>query len=254
MEKEKREQARRRVWEEFKEGKDRIKELEKIVSEYPDFMSPYSDIASCYFRLDDIDNTIRAYQRIIDLKDTFDLVWDDELGKAYLFTGNYDKAIAIFEKSRVMSYRQGVFHAFAYLKKGEKEKFEEQFTKWISEDLEKSFDHYDYLKYIKLLFDEEEAKLIEEMWNKYHEKYSEMDRYKLYCRLYKQHYLNFALDEEEFDDDDFEIPAKLNRSQFEELSDEYLYLDRKMMFGEPDDADKEKYFELQDLLFADTIY
>ena len=50
--------------------------------------------------------------------------------------------------------------------------------------------------------------------------------------------------EEEFDDDDFEIPAKLNRSQFEELSDEYLYLERKMMFGDPDDTDKEKYFEL----------
>jgi len=92
------------------------------------------------------------------------------------------------------------------------------------------------------------------MWNNYHEKYSKMDKYKLYFELYKQHYLNFALDKEEFDDDDFEMPAKLNRSQFEELSDEYLYLEQKMMLGDPDDTDKEKYFELQDLLFADTIY
>jgi len=58
----------------------------------------------------------------------------------------------------------------------------------------------------------------------------------------------------DYNEDDFEIPAKLNRSQFEELSNEYLYLERKMMFGDPDDTDKEKYFELQDLLFANIIY
>jgi hypothetical protein len=39
-----------------------------------------------------------------------------QLGKAYLFTTNYEQAIATLEQSEVISYDQGLFLAFAYLK------------------------------------------------------------------------------------------------------------------------------------------
>jgi hypothetical protein len=80
-----------------------------------------------------------------------------------------------------------------------------------------------------------------------------MDSYKLYCELYKQHYIKPHLDKEDIDDDDFEIPAKLNKAKFEELKMEYLHLDRKTMFGDLDDADYDRYFALKDLLFGDVV-
>ena len=91
---------------------------------------------------------------------------------------------------------------------------------------------------------------------KYYDKYSNMSPYQLYCELYKQHYVKPGIDEEGFYDEDFEfeIPPKLSRSKFEELKSEYLYLDRKTMFGDANDAEFERYFELRDLLFGDIIF
>ena len=206
------------------------------------------------FRTLEVENAIEAYQRIIDLKNTFKLVWDNELGKAYLYTKNYDKSIEMLENSKVFSYDQGLFLAFAYLKKNNQKKFKEQFHKWISEDLEKSFERHYYMRHINLLFSEKEAKLIIDLWDKYHDKYFEMDKYKFYCVLYKQHYLKTYMTDDLLDDDDFEIPQKLNRSKFEYLSSVYLHLNKKTMIGDANDDDYEKYFELRDLLFADVIY
>ena len=77
--KEKREDARDNIWETAKDIQERIRGLEKIISEYPEYMCPYSDIADSYLALDDIDNAIKTYQGIIDLRDTFDFVWHDDL-------------------------------------------------------------------------------------------------------------------------------------------------------------------------------
>ena len=81
-----------------------------------------------------------------------------------------------------------------------------------------------------------------------------MDKYKLYCELYKQHYVRPEFNDDDFDDDDFEIPQKLSKKQFEILKSEYFYFDSKTMFGDADDADYDKLFELRDLLFADTLW
>jgi len=227
--KEKCEEAMRSAWDKSKNVRDRIKRLEKVVSEYPEYMNPLSDIAVSYLEIGDIDNAMKTYQKIIDLKDTFEFVWNNELGKAYLFTNDLEKAIERLEEFNVngYDYDNGLFIAFAYLKKGDRKKFEGQFAKWISEDLEKSFDQYNYKEYIKALFNKTESTFIENIWNKYYEKYSNMESYKLYCELYKQHYIRSKIDDDEFDDEDIEIPAKLSRAKFEELKTEYLYLDRK---------------------------
>ena len=248
------EQARHKAWDNSKNVHDRILMLEKVISDYPEYMIPYSDIAVSYVEIGEVENAIEAYQRIIDLKNTFKLVWDNELGKAYLYTKNYDKSIEMLENSKVFSYDQGLFLAFAYLKKNNQKKFKEQFHKWISEDLEKSFERHYYMRHINLLFSEKEAKLIIDLWDKYHDKYFEMDKYKFYCVLYKQHYLKTYMTDDLLDDDDFEIPQKLNRSKFEYLSSVYLHLNKKTMIGDANDDDYEKYFELRDLLFADVIY
>lgn len=246
------------AWDKAKNPQDRIRKLEKVVSEYPKDMTPLSDIAVSYLQMDEVDNAIKMYQNIIDLKDTFNSVWENELGKAYLFTNNFDKAIKtleVFEKHG-HDVSNGLFIAFTYLKKDDRKKFKEQFDKWISKNIEKSFDQYFYRKYIKALFDEKESKFIEKVWDKYYEKYFSMEPYNLYCELYKQYYDRPETDEEDFDDGDdyvFTVPDKLSRSEFEELRVEYLYLDRKTMFGDADDADYDRLFELGELLFADTV-
>jgi hypothetical protein len=81
-----------------------------------------------------------------------------------------------------------------------------------------------------------------------------MEPYKLYCELYKQQYMRSKIDDEGFDEENIEIPAKLSRAKFEELKTEYLYLDRKAMFGDADDPEYDRWFELKDLLFADVIF
>jgi tetratricopeptide (TPR) repeat protein len=249
------EEERQEIWVKAKDIQDRIKRLEKAALKYPEEMTILSDIAYSYLAIEDIDNAVRTYQKTIDLKDSFEHVWDNELGEAYLFTKNYEKAIEILETSNVISYHQGLFLAFAYLKAGDRKKFKEQFDKWISENLEKSFEFGNYDQYINALFGDEDARFIEDVWDKYYEKYSGMDPYKLYCELYKQNYIRPMFDEEDFEDDDFEIPAKLNRAQFEALSSEYCYLDRRMMFSidEMTEEEKDRYFGLKDLLFADIV-
>ena len=252
------EEETQEIWIKANDVQDRIKRLEKAALKYPEEMTILSDIASSYLDLDidDIDNAVKTYQKIIDLKDTFRLVWDTELGEAYLLTGNYEKAIEILENSSVTDYQQGLFLAFAYLKAGDRKRFKEQFDNWILENLEHAFELGSYKQYIRALFSDEDAGFIEDAWDKHYEKYSSMDPYKLYCKLYKQHYIRpgFVFDEEDFEDDDFEIPAKLNKAQFEALSGEYCYLDRRMMFSidELSREEKDRYFELKDLLFADV--
>jgi len=251
------EEETQEIWIKANDVPDRIKRLEKAALKYPEEMTILSDIASSYLDIDDIDNAVKTYQKIIDLKDTFRLVWDTELGEAYLLSGNYEKAIEILENSSVTDYQQGLFLAFAYLKAGDRKKFKEQFDNWILENLEHSFELGSYKQYISALFSDEDAGFIEDAWDKYYEKYSSMDPYKLYCKLYKQHYIRpgFEFDDEDFEDDDFEIPAKLNRAQFEALSGEYCHLDRRMMFSidELSREEKDRYFELKDLLFADVV-
>lgn len=245
------------AWHKAKDIRERIKKLEKIASEYPEDMISLSDIACSYLDIDEIDNAIKMYQRIIDLKDTFSFVWENELGKAYLFVNDFDKAVKTLKEFDAHGFDSGngLFIAFAYLKKGDKKKYEKQFNTWISEGLEKSFNQYYYSKYIKALFNEKESKFIKKTWDKYYEKYSSMEPYKLYCELYKQHYSRSTIDEDDFDDD-FErspIPPKLSRAEFENLKAEYLYLDRKTMFGDADDSDYDRWFELEDLLFAEVV-
>lgn len=250
---EKCEEERISAWDKSKNIQQRISNLKKVITKYPEFMTPYSDIAVSYLDTDDIENAVKTYQQIINKKATFKLIWDNNLGKAYLFTDNYPKAIETLKNSTVISYNQGLFLALSYLKNGDKKEAIDQFDKWISEDIEKSFEQYRYNKYLSTLLNDEEKILIENKWNEYERMYSSMEPYQLYCKLYKNHYLKSGMDD--IDDDDFEIPPKYNKNKFEELSNEYLYLDRKSMFGDDmNDSDYDRYFELQDLLFAETIF
>lgn len=243
--------ATHRAWENAKDAQDRIHILEKTALGYPEYIQPLSDMAVSYLEMDEIDNAIDVYQRIIDLQDKFKTIWENDLGKAYLFLNDYEKAIEHLKRFEVIGYdhSNGLFIAFTYLKKGEINRFKRVFDKWISKDLDKSNRQYYYKKYIKALFNEEEIKIIENEWNKYSEILSNMTPYQRYCKAYEQYCDKLSIDDdeadggvydesdEEPDDDDFEIPPGLKISQFEELVDEYLYLDFKTMFGEASQED-----------------
>lgn len=252
---EKCEEERHNAWDKSENIQQRISKLKQVVSEYSEFMTPLSDIAVSYLDTGDTENAVKTYQQIISKKAVFEHVWDNDLGKAYLFTENYPKAIEIFKKSTVISYDQGLFLSLSYLKNGDRKEAEDQFDKWISDDIEKSFNQYKYKKYLETLLNDNEKSLIENKWNEYDKLYSDMEPYQLYCKLYKEHYLKSEMGENDFEDEDFEIPPKFSKSKFEELTNEYLYLDRQSIFGDGmNDSDYDRYFKLQDLLFAETIF
>jgi len=246
--------ARHHAWETATSVAERIQKLTQIAVDYPESMTTFADIAASYLDMHDLDKARTTYQKIIDQQGTFAFIWDNELGKAYLFTNDYGKAIATLEQSHVLSYDQGLFLAFAYLKHGEKQQCTTQFQRWIEEDLTRAFAQYSYDKYIKALFTEAEAQYIDDLWTTYAEQYTNMEPYQLYCALYKQYYVKPGFDADDFDDEDFEIPPKLSKATFETLTAEYLALDRQVMFGHPDDAAYERYDALRDLLFAETIF
>jgi hypothetical protein len=246
--------ARRNAWETATSVQERIHKLAQVAADYPESMTTFADIAASYLAMDDRDNARRTYQHIVDHQRQFAHIWADELGKAYLFTHDAEKAIATLEQSHVLSYDQGLFLAFAYLKHGEQQQCTTQFQHWLEEDLTRAFAQYSYDKYMKALFNEEETQYIDDLWTTYAEKYTNMEPYQLYCALYKQFYVKPGLDADDFDDEDFEIPPKLSKATFETLTAEYLALNRQVMFGHPDDAVHERYFALRDLLFAETIF
>jgi hypothetical protein len=246
--------ARRNAWETATSVQERIHKLTQVAADYPEFMTTFADIAASYLDMHDLDKARTTYQHIVDHQRQFAHIWANELGKAYLFTNDYGKAITTLEQSEVISYDQGLFLAFAYLKHGKQQKCATQFQRWIEEDLTRAFGQYAYDKYIKALFNEEETQYIGDLWKTYFEKYTNMEPYQLYCELYKQLYVRPGFDEDDIDDEDFEIPPKLSKATFETLTAEYLALDRQLMFGHPDDAAYERYFALRDLLFAETIF
>ena len=246
--------ARHNAWETATSVQERIHKLTQVAADYPESMTTFADLATSYLDMHDLDKARTTYQHIVDHQRHFAHIWANELGKAYLFTNDYGKAIATLEQSEVLSYDQGLFLAFAYLKNGEQQKCATQFRQWIDEHLERAFAQYAYNKYMKALFTAEESHYIDTLWYRYHEKYEDMEPYQFYCALYKQHYLQPGFDADDIDDEDFEIPPKLSKATFETLTAEYLALDRKLMFGHPDDAEYEQYFALRDLLFAETIF
>jgi len=246
--------ARHNAWETATSVSERIQKLEQVAADYPEYMTTLADIATSYLNMHDLDKARTTYQKIIDQQGTFAFIWDNELGKAYLFTHDAEKAIATLERSEVISYDQGLFLAFAYLKQGEQQQCATQFQHWLAEDLTRAFAQYAYDKYIKALFIEAEAQYIDDVWTTYAEQYTNMEPYQLYCALYKQYYVRPGFDADDFDDEDFEIPPKLSKATFETLTAEYLALNRQVMFGHPDDAAYERYGALRDVLFAETIF
>jgi lipopolysaccharide biosynthesis regulator YciM len=213
--------ARRNAWETATSVQERIHKLAQVAADYPESMTTFADIAASYLAMDDHDNARRTYQHIVDHQRQFAHLWANELGKAYLFTHDAEKAIATLEQSAVISYDQGLFLAFAYLKHGEQQKCATQFQRWIEEALTRAFAQYAYDKYIKALFNAEEAQYIDDLGNRYHEKYENMEPYQFYCALYKQYYVQPGFDTDDFDDEDFEIPPKLSKATFETLTAEY---------------------------------
>src|SRR5215471_4055672 len=246
--------ARRNAWETATSVPERIQKLTQVAAEYPESMTTFADLAASYLDMHDLDKARTTYQHIVDHQRQFAHLWTNELGKAYLFTNHYAQAIATLEQSEVISYDQGLFLAFAYLKHGEQQQCTTQFQRWIAEDLTRAFAQYSYDKYIKALCNEAEAQYIDDLWKTYAEQYTNMEPYQLYCALYKQYYVKPGFDEDDFDDEDFEMPPKLSKAKFEALTAEYLSLQRQVMFGNPDDAEFEQYFALRDLLFAETIF
>jgi hypothetical protein len=163
--------ARRNAWETAASVQERIHKLSQVAADYPEFMTTFADIAASYLDMHDLDKARTTYQHIVDHQRQFAHIWANELGKAYLFTNDYGKAITTLEQSEVISYDQGLFLAFAYLKHGKQQKCATQFQRWIEEDLTRAFGQYAYDKYIKALFNEEETQYIGDLWKTYFEKY-----------------------------------------------------------------------------------
>jgi lipopolysaccharide biosynthesis regulator YciM len=193
--------ARHTAWETATSVQERIQKLEQVANDYPEYMTTFADLATSYLDMHDLDKARTTYQHIVDHQRQFAHLWANELVKAYLFTHDAEKAIATLEQSEVISYDQGLFLAFAYLKHGEQQQCATQFQRWIAEDLTRAFGQYAYDKYIKALFNEAEAQYIDDLWKTYFEKYTNMEPYQLYCELYKQYYVRPGFDADDFDDE-----------------------------------------------------
>jgi hypothetical protein len=126
--------ARHHAWETATSVAERIHKLTQIAADYPESMTTFADIAASYLAIDDLDKARTTYQHIVDHQRQIAHLWANELGKAYLFTNDSGKAIATLEQSEVVSYDQGLFLAFAYLKLGEPQQGATQFQRWIEED------------------------------------------------------------------------------------------------------------------------
>ncbi len=86
--------ARRNAWETATSVAERIHKLTQVAADYPEYMTTFADIAASYLAMDDRDNARHTYQHIVDHQRQFAHLWANELGKAYLFTTNYEQAIA----------------------------------------------------------------------------------------------------------------------------------------------------------------
>src|SRR5712691_9701976 len=172
--------TRRNAWETATSVQERIQKLAQVAADYPESMTTFADLATSYLDMHDLDKARTTYQHIVDHQRQFAHIWANELGKAYLFTNDYGKAIATLEQSEVISYDQGLFLAFAYLKHGEQQQCATQFQRWIEEDLTRAFAQYAYDKYIKALCNAEETQYIDDLWNRHHEKYENMEPYQFY--------------------------------------------------------------------------
>jgi tetratricopeptide (TPR) repeat protein len=111
--------ARHNAWETATSVPERIQKLTQVAADYPESMTTFADLAASHLAMDDRDHARRTYQHIVDHQRQFAHIWANELGKAYLFTNDYTQAITTLEQSEVISYDQGLFLAFAYLKHGE---------------------------------------------------------------------------------------------------------------------------------------
>jgi tetratricopeptide (TPR) repeat protein len=98
--------ARRDAWETATSVAERIHKLTQVAADYPESMTTFADIAASYLAIDDLDKARTTYQHIVDHQRQFAHIWTNELGKAYLFTTNYEQAIATLEQSEVMTFAQ----------------------------------------------------------------------------------------------------------------------------------------------------
>jgi len=244
------------AWEKASGVNDRIKRLKKVVAGYPDIQAPLADLAATHLEAGDVTSAIETYRKIISSKDKFKHVWNNELGKAYLFTGDFAKALRKMEdfEKNGHDWSNGLFIALAHLKRGDRSKFEQKFRSWISEDPAKAFDRSLHEVYINALFDKEDAGNIGRLWESYSKKYSEMEPYRFYCELYEQYYHGSATGPDDLLGEEYKAPRKLGKPDFGRLSDEYFDLKRMMMFEDASGADRKRWLELRELLFAETIF
>jgi hypothetical protein len=195
------------AWENASGVKDRIKRLRKVADGYPDYMTPLAGLAATHLEAGDVTSAIETYRKMIASKNTFKHVWNNELGKAYLFTGDLAKALRKMEDSdkNGHDWSNGLFIALAHLRRGDRKKFEQRFRRWISEDPAKAFDRGLHDKYIKALFGKEDAGYIDRIWEGYSRRYSEMEPYRFYCELYERYYSESATDLEDLLGKDYNL-------------------------------------------------
>jgi tetratricopeptide (TPR) repeat protein len=248
-----------KAWTESDNDEQRIPVLKRIIKKYPKHMAPLSEMASAYLNINDIENALKIYAKIIENPSVFEDICLFTLGKSYLILNQTEKAIECFLSKDCCDEDQGLFLSFAYLKSGDSEKAKKLFDCWITEFAERAFKKYVYRKYFKPIFGESPNNMIIETWANYHKTYSEMASYDLYCLIYDQTDNKRRgakpSDDDYFDNSRTELPPKLTKSEFIRCSLEYLDIDRKFIHKNP--LDKEAYErmdELRELIFADIIF